>query len=256
MLNFTDGNLSRPFLQARQAAGYHIQQVFQGYYGEDFAEQHEFSWIHGAVTYPAFDDLTFRFRDHVFSVVVAIGKERDLEGLEDEQRLMEQRRICRANNMVPCLFVVDGKRYVPVFPGIGLIHTGTCEAVDPFALAGPEKVEMSDWELTNFAISLVVQELESEGHEIGSYCDYPGITPQVWFGSEEQPQWCVVRYFTDGEQIVPFVPDYEGERERLASMPGYVADVVFKPIDGNERLYRSDAVDFHIAGGIRPVEHV
>ena len=40
---------------------------------------------------------------------------------------------------------------------------------------------MSAWEINNFGVSIVMQDLEKEGNKIMSFCDVLNIEPQIWF---------------------------------------------------------------------------
>ena len=51
----------------------------------------------------------------------------------------------------------------PLRLGWGLLHAATKERIDPLALVSDELIEMSDWEVHDFAISVVENKLEEEG---------------------------------------------------------------------------------------------
>jgi hypothetical protein len=71
------------------------------------------------------------------------------------------------------------------------IRTGA--SLDPAALISDEKIEMTDWELHDFAVQVVRDALVKQGRELMSSQGNPQIDPQLWFVGDKGPEWVIVR---------------------------------------------------------------
>jgi hypothetical protein len=70
----------------------------------------------------------------------------------------------------------------------------TGAAIDPFALVSDAKIEMTDWELHDFAVQVVRDDLKHQGYKIMSFQGNPGVDPAIWYiGKSKGPEWVVVR---------------------------------------------------------------
>lgn len=78
-------------------------------------------------------------------------------------------------------------------PGWGLLDCESGQAVDPSLSVTDERVEMTDWEVHDFAVQVVRQSLEKEGRRIMSSQGNPAVDPSLWFVGEHGPEWVVVR---------------------------------------------------------------
>jgi hypothetical protein len=65
--------------------------------------------------------------------------------------------------------------------------------MSPPDLVDDSLVELSDWELHDFAIQMVRRHLEEERAEILSWTGDPGIDPSLWFTRDGRREWVVVR---------------------------------------------------------------
>ena len=164
------------FAEAHNLAGRHIQKMI----GENKAD---FTWIRPEITNPSFDDLNFRYKNQVFSVLISMKR--------DGQEMLEPRRVgpfireTKANNLVPCIFPVDLEFVAVDSPhgwgvviepgknpshelrmkdptGWNLFHVETNEKINPLEMADDTPVLMSDYEMQNFAIQIVRNQLKKE----------------------------------------------------------------------------------------------
>lgn len=242
--SFGQANVSDQFMEARSLAGCKIQDTFAAYSKPDSHQHCDYCWIRNEITYPSFDHLVFRFKNMVYSVYIDFIDRSHGYGLTVKKEYLEQIRICENNNMIPCLYLLDPKTMTPPSRGLNLINTATREPVDPMEISTDEPVEMSDWEMHNFAIQVAIQDLINKGFEIGSFCDYPGIAPNIWFSRKEPvtPSWAFVRFHkgqpAPSNQIR--IPDCH---ERLKQFPGYYASVTFNPLNGATKFIRGDLID-------------
>ncbi len=70
----------------------------------------------------------------------------------------------------------------------------TGAAVDPVMLITDQKIEMTDWELQDFAVQVVRDQIEKEGYQVMSWQGNPDVDPAIWFvGESKRPEWVVVR---------------------------------------------------------------
>ena len=57
-----------------------------------------------------------------------------------------------------------------------------------------QKIEMTDWELQDFAVQVVRDQIKNEGFQLMSWQGNPAVDPAIWFvGKSKKPEWVVVR---------------------------------------------------------------
>ena len=61
----------------------------------------------------------------------------------------------------------------------------------PPALVTSEKIEMTDWELQDFAVQIVRNSLAYE--KVMSWNADPAVSPSLWFAGEDGPEWIIVK---------------------------------------------------------------
>jgi len=83
--------------------------------------------------------------------------------------------------------------WMPRAAGWGLVDARTGEAIDPQALVSDEKIEMTDWELQDFAVQIVKDHLDKAGKKLMSSQGNPAVDPSIWFVGEDGPEWIVIR---------------------------------------------------------------
>jgi hypothetical protein len=71
------------------------------------------------------------------------------------------------------------------------LRTGA--AIDPISLITDEQIEMTDWELQDFAVQVVRHELEKIGNKLMSSHGNLAVNPSIWFTGASGPEWVVVR---------------------------------------------------------------
>lgn len=212
------------FFKARQVAGATIQEKFKEFKGK-YDEGLDFRWVKPELSWPSFDHLTFGYRNQVYSVLVATVRNGILSLTEKE--VDRSLNACSENTLVPCLFVVHEETLLPVAGGWNLVHLQTRKPVDPLELGGDEKVEMSEWELRNFAIQVVRGHIEQMGARVDSFCDLVGIDPQIWFENKSgERSWVIVRHYPQitGNEKSSWI-GFECTNSALAPFDGYHAGV-------------------------------
>lgn len=184
---------SRQLLDARNVAGLALQESFRREAGK-VDPPRDFRWIKAEFTWPSFDHLTFGYGNQVFSVVVEL-----LDGGQSLLTEQERRRCTEAASafgLVPCSFAVDVRTMRPASGGWNLAHLVTGRPVIPVEQVTAAPIEMSEWELQNFAIQVVRGYIEKDlGGKVDSFCDVVGIDPQIWFKDSRGAKcWVIVRH--------------------------------------------------------------
>lgn len=206
------------FLETINIAGQRIHEQF-GKNVSNLPPNLDYKWIRRDLTYPAFDHLSFAYKNQVFSVLAA-------PCVENESLLTRQERsrfidAATKNNLVPCLFKIDIKKRKPLQDGWNLTHFTTGEAIVPAELASNEKILLSEWELHNFAIQIVRNHItDTQNGCILSYCDVPDINPQLWFEHDNGDTcWVIVRHIADPDNFT--LSDWLGLEQSNPQIQGY-----------------------------------
>ena len=173
---------SEEFAKCWQAAGVHLQRQAQGPLQ---------SWLKANLSPPFLEHLSFRLGNQLFYLRLEdIAGELVVPGNPNGLFL-----IADACNGHPCILPMrkssDG--WAADRAGWGLIHARTGQPVDPPALITDELIEMTDWELQDFAVQVVRQQLEKQGRQLMSWHGNPSVDPSLWFVGDEGPEWVVVR---------------------------------------------------------------
>lgn len=149
------------------------------------------SWLKAVSAPPFLEHLSFRIGNQLFFVRVE-STESDIEVPGTRRGLLAA---AEGFNGHACLLPMSRARtgWAAQLPGWGLVSLATGKPIDPIALVYDEKIEMTDWELHDFAVQMVRDMLEKEGREVMSWCGNPGVDPAIWFIGEAGPEWIVVR---------------------------------------------------------------
>ena len=261
---------SEIFLRARHIAGSQLQDQFNVNNQKIVNSSYDgFKWIKTELTYPSFDNLTFAYKNCIFSVVVElINKKGSSFTKQQKDRLL---KACEENNLVPCTFRLNLREKVdnflgrlmgnkhqldnvltPIEQGWNLYDVRTNEKIDPLNVASNDKTRMSKWELNNFAIQIVRNEIEKEGNEILSFCDLPEVNPQIWFkNSKGETGWVIVKHIKN-ESDLDF-REWVGLEDRspqLKPFDGYFASVQFCSLNtkSTSELFRGDCMNVNYKG--------
>lgn len=254
------GEPSPQFLAARNLAGMTLQEQFKTWGGK-LEPSEDYKWIKAELTSPSFDDLTFGYRNQVFSVLVDLVEEG--RSLLPSAVIERCREAARDNHLIACVFPIDVATMQPVSTGWNLYALGSHEPIEPENVASDEKIPMSKWEMRNFSIQIVLNHLQKDGDgdQVLSFTDVLGIDPQIWFENQiGERNWIVVRNFAQVkglewkdyqglEKSNPQLRDYDGyfAAVSLASAEAVLYDLEGNPIPLSERftggapLFRGDS---------------
>ena len=148
-------SVSAEFAQAWSAAGNHIETVAQG-------PLHSWSRAHPAPPFLA--HLSLRRGNQLFFIRIESEDGR----LKVPGSLNGRKTVARGCGGHAWLMPMRRKRvgWQPALPGWGLADASSGQPVHPPALISDEEIEMSDWELHDFAVQGVRQQLEDEGRDL------------------------------------------------------------------------------------------
>lgn len=256
---------SEIYLKARSIAGTQLQEQFAFFNNKNVNSSYDgFKWIKAELSYPSFDNLTFAFKNSIFSLVIELIDNTGSSFSQNQKvRLL---KACDENNLIPCLFKVNLQvesknvmhpplnksvqkdlELIPAEKGWNLIDARTNDKISPQLLATEELTKMSNWELNNFAIQIVRKDIENEGNAILSFCDLLEINPQIWFEDKlGNMNWVVVRHITSKSDL-----NYrewvglEKNNPQLIPYDGFFASVQFFSLSTNSAttLNRGDAMN-------------
>jgi hypothetical protein len=170
---------SEDFKRAWKAAGRHLRPL-----GGD-----GFNWLRCTLYPPMAEHLSFRLGNQLFFIFVEAAE----FSFERGKNLFL--KVSREAAAIPCVMPMSERltAYEPILPGWGLIHAETRETVSPSDLVSDELIEMTDWELHDFAIQVVRTKLEEEGKDVFSAQSARDIDPSIWFQEDGDAYWVVVR---------------------------------------------------------------
>lgn len=173
---------SDEFVECWQAAGSHIDRLAKG-------PLH--SWLKADLGPPFLEHLSFRLGNQLFFVRLE-----DVEGKLDVPGSRKGLKMISGEcNGYPCLMPMQCNAgiWTPNVTGWGLIDLRNNKPIEPLALISDVLIEMTDWELQDFAVQVVQDHLKELGKEMMSSHGNPGINPSLWFVGENGPEWVVVR---------------------------------------------------------------
>jgi hypothetical protein len=238
---------STDFKQAWGAAGRHIQsQADTG-----------LSWLRKNLNRPMAEHLSFRIGNQIFFVFV--------EAVEFKFEVGEQlfSKVINLAGAVPCLMPMEKRlgEWRPKHGGWGLIDINTGKVINPLDYVTDQLIEMSDWELHDFAIQIVCSSLEKQGKKIFAKQPSMEIDPSIWFEDGAGDHYVIVRAGRHPSAVVP-LPEDTPEIKRAClgmSSSGYFASVIVAnsqdPFDPNAKsngnflpLYRGHGMRVKFTG--------
>jgi hypothetical protein len=177
--------MSPEFLTCWKAAGAHLNSQAQG--GIQ-------SWLRAHPHPPVLEHLSFRLGNQLFFIRVEDAD----DNVEGPGSLLGLLSIADGCNGHACILPMKkkffGGAWVAERAGWGLVDARTGAAVDPVMLITDEKIEMTDWELQEFAVQVVRTQLKKDGFQLIAWQGNPDVDPAIWFvGKSKQPEWVVVR---------------------------------------------------------------
>ena len=230
---------SKEYLHGWATTGKYLQTLFNQYNADIDNEYTGFCWIRTQITSPSFDSMNFRFKNRIFSVLVDFCSDGHV-CMSDEAKSL-QIKICKNNDMIPCRFTLFIDDMIPVENGWNLRHTQTDEIIIPTQIADDSLRRVSEWELLNWGIEIVMSDLKEKGYKILSFTDAPDIMPQLWFENNIGDRFWVQVVVNKPMNIADF------SNTIISGYKGYLAGVLIYPTEGNV-LYRSRPAEIDYTG--------
>ncbi|WP_354323562.1 hypothetical protein [Porphyrobacter sp. MBR-155] len=116
--------------------------------------------------------------------------------------------------------------------------------INPSMLVTDEPVVMTDWELHDFAVQVMRNDLKERGYEIMSSHSNPQVDPNIWFVADmaKGPEWVVVRAARFLEQRAERTANLDAIARNVAHMSGHghFASVNFASADDPEEPLRRE----------------
>lgn len=217
--------MSPEFFKCWQAAGQHLnRQVDSGI----------LSWLRAHPYPPFLEHLSFRLGNQLFFVrvedvsgkVVGPGTRRGLQSVANG---------CKGH---ACLMPMGQKfpvgDWLAQGNGWGLIDADSMKPINPIDLVSDEKIEITKWELHDFAVQIVRDQLEKDGYRLMSFQGNPDVDPAIWFvGDSKKPEWVVVRAVRYPNKIAARPDNLNEIAESCAHLGrvGHFASVAFSSPD-------------------------
>jgi hypothetical protein len=174
--------VSEEFARCWQAACRHIETQAQGPLQ---------SWLKVSLNPPFLEHLSFRLGNQLFFIRIE-----DADGvLETPGSRMGLFAVAEGCKGHPCIMPMQYRAgiWAAQVPGWGLLDAKSGKMIDPSALISDERIEMTDWELNDFAVQIVRGHLQKTGRKLMSWTSAPEVEPSIWFVGDGGPKWVVVR---------------------------------------------------------------
>lgn len=227
---------------------------------EKFNKHHGFRWIRVDPMSPKFDDMSFAYKNKIFSVLIDLKNNKKIELTEKEKNKFLTE--CIANNLIPCIFPISEIENLSLLPeeSWNLYDIRTNELINPLTVATDEKILMSNYELNNMAVEIVKEYIKKEKMVIKSYCDLVGIQPQICFrDAAGELSWIYVNYSTntlfkdetdDLNKLITRLPQFNGYIARVGLIctnqeKPYRGSGFYVKFDGIEKIHSANATLQH-----------
>lgn len=176
------GEISEDFIDCWRAAGKHLSKVSQGSLG----------WLKVDLIPPLYEHLSFRLGNQLFYIrILDVDSKLAIPGT-----LEELLAIAKGCNGHPCYMPMKKScgEWIVDAPGWGLLDVETRNKIDVYGLVTNEVIEMTNWELQDFAVQVVSDYIKSDlGFSIMYKQGNPDTDPSIWFIGKKGPEWVIVR---------------------------------------------------------------
>lgn len=185
--------VSKDFADCWRAAGSHLQSQ---------SHDAQLSWLKADLSPPFLEHLSFRIGNQLFYVRV-IDVDGEVTGPGNSNGFRTIANGCHGHACLMPMRKAE-KSFLPTgnkepkweadTPGWGLVDPDTNSSIDPLALVSEERIEMTDWEIHDFAVQVVRDYITQKlGCDLMSSQGNPSVDPSIWFVGEKGPEWVVVR---------------------------------------------------------------
>jgi len=184
--------VSEEFAECWRAAGRHLQAQAQG----------PLSWLRAHLQPPILEHLSFRIGNQLFFICI------EAEGVAPITAEVAKglRYISSSCHGRACVMPMrrQGGEWVSSIGGWGLQSLDTLQSINPLDFVTDEDVEMTPWELQDFAVQIVRDLIEKDGRKLMSWQSNPDVDPSIWFVGDSGPEWVIVRATRFPNERPPF----------------------------------------------------
>jgi hypothetical protein len=246
-------------VEARQLAGQHLERQFKYRYNKNIDEHKNYRWIKSEWTYPSFEHFTFAYKNKLFPVFIELIE--DGKSSMTENNIVNLVNSSKKYNLTPCVFKMkivsyQNNRYenrssynmnnnyiFPLSNGWNLYDPLTGDNIIPEDLGNELPIQLSDWEMLNFAIQIVIDDIKKKSWKIFSFCDLLEINPQIWIEDNfGRRSWVIVRNIEKEEDNEPHRwINIIKDTSILEDFDGYFAGVRFLSTNGSNTILRGEA---------------
>ena len=234
--------VTQGFARGWQAAGMHIERMAGG---------RLIDWLRAHLNPPFLEHLSFRLGNQLCSLRIEDG-DSQIEGPGSLEGLPTVADGCKAHAcLIPML--KRGGQGQAALRGWGLQDARTKKLFYPPAEINEQKIDMTDWELQDFAVHVVRELIEKEGYELKSWHANPGVDSLLWFVGNNGPQWVIVRTARYTQEDAELPGNWRIVADSCSRMrkPGNFASVpvaCMQTISKGGRLYRGYLLVTNYAG--------
>lgn len=247
--------------KVRDTVGLHIQNIA---FKHNLIIPDDFSFIKIEPLFPAFDDMNFRYKNKIYSILFEVIN--NGRSLLEEHKKYKQIQIAKNNNLIPCVFPInmdfieeagphgygvyvnsDGKAKVKFSTqnkdGWNLFNTETGEPVDPLVLSNDTPVTMSFYERMNFSVFVARQLIDQIGGRIRQISDMPGHYPQIVYENPSgESCWCEVHFSDNDKELdqrwfdcAMFITSNKDHNVEMTGKDGLYIMIQIKNLDRNDK---------------------
>lgn len=194
---------SEEFFECWRAAGSHLQELLKAEEGEGG----DWAWLKGRLEPPFLEHISFRLGNQLFFLRI---EDADRRVTEPGSRL-GLGSIADGCNGHPCLMPMRNgpTGWDQVNPGWGLVDARTGGEVIPPGMVTADPIEMTDWEVHDFAVQFVRDQLQEEGRRVTTVQGNPDVDPSLWFAGDDGLEWVVIRAVRYPEVEAPAPEDWD-----------------------------------------------
>ena len=177
---------TQEFLICLVAAANHLHSTMQS------LKLDNFTWLKCDMAEPFLEHLSFRIGNQLFYVQIVDIDEK----LPIPTNSSALKMVSKGSKGHPCLMPMklEKDNWKPVGESWGLLNAKTGKRLDPISLVTDEDIEMSDWEIHDFGVQIVVDHIKDKlGFEMISAQGNPKVDPSLWFKGGSGPEWVVLR---------------------------------------------------------------
>lgn len=220
-INMENPNID--FIECFKAAGTHLNAQVDGGIT---------SWFRAHPYPPFLEHLSFGLGNQLFFIrIESISDGLKVPGTMDG--LLSIARECLGHACILPMKLDCNNSWITALNGWGLVSAINGLPINPQQFITNEKIEMTDWELHDFAVQIVRDKIIDEGYEILSFTGDPRIDPSIWFVGDDGPEWVVVKEarFPHFKPVLPKNIENIAKACRKMSFKGNFAAPVFSSIE-------------------------